>query len=83
MRPMGEYLAARGFTVSAPLLAGHGTTPGDMARATWQDWYESVQIAHRQLSQCCAEVFVAGFSLGSLLAVHLAVRYDVAGLVLL
>ncbi len=80
---MAEYLAARGVTVSAPLLAGHGTTPQDMARATWQDWYGSVQIAHCGLMQCCAEVFVAGFSLGSLLAAHLAVRHDVAGLVLL
>jgi carboxylesterase len=83
MRPMGEHLAAHGVTVSAPLLAGHGTTPEDMARATRQDWYETVQVAHRELLQCCEEVFVAGFSLGSLLAVHLAVRHHVAGLVLL
>jgi carboxylesterase len=83
MRPMGEYLAARGVTASAPRLAGHGTTPEDLACTTWQDWYASVQKAHRELLQCCAEVFVAGFSLGALLAVHLAMHHEVSGLVLL
>jgi carboxylesterase len=80
---MGEYLAARGFTVSAPLLAGHGTTPQDLRLTTWQDWHRSVQTAYTELLQRCTLVFVAGFSLGALLAVHLAMEREVSGLVLL
>jgi len=83
MRPMGEYVFERGLTVSGPRLAGHGTTPQDLARTTWQDWYASVETAYIELEQECAEIFVTGFSLGALLAVHLAVRRDVSGLILI
>ena len=83
MRPMGEFLSERGLTVSGPLLAGHGTTPEDMARTTWQDWYASVELAYQDLRQSCAEVFVGGFSLGSLLAAHLAVHCELSGLILM
>jgi len=83
MRPMGDYLAERGLTVSGPLLAGHGTTPQDLASTTWQDWYASVKMALEDLEQRCGRVFVGGFSLGSLLALHLAVHHEVNGLVLM
>ncbi|MGC8785836.1 MAG: alpha/beta hydrolase [Anaerolineae bacterium] len=83
MRPMGEYLAQRGLTVSGPLLAGHGTTHEDLARTTWQDWYASVEAAYGELQRQCTQIFVAGFSLGSLLALHLATQHDLAGLILL
>jgi len=83
MQPMGEYLARKGITVSGPLLAGHGTTPHDMARTTWQDWYASVEEAFQELKRQCEKVFVGGFSLGSLLASHLAAQHEMAGLVLM
>jgi carboxylesterase len=79
MRPMGDYLAARGLTVSAPLLPGHGTTPEDLARTTWQDWYAHVESSLDALRGRCEKAFVAGFSLGSLLALHLAAHQDTAG----
>nr|MBC7245018.1 alpha/beta fold hydrolase [Chloroflexota bacterium] len=83
MRPMGEYLAQQGLTVSGPLLAGHGTTHEDLARTTWEDWYASVEADYDHLQQHCQQVFVAGFSLGSLLAMHLAVQHKLSGLILL
>lgn len=83
MRPMGEYLAARGLTVSAPLLPGHGTTPEDMARTSWQDWYGHVEQTFADLRAKCEKVFVVGFSLGPLLALHLAAQHDMAGVVAL
>lgn len=81
MRPMGDYLAAHGLTVSAPLLPGHGTTPEDMAGTTWQDWYGHVERTFDDLRGRCAKVFVVGFSLGALLGLHLATQRDMAGLV--
>jgi len=81
MRPMGDYLAARGLTVSAPLLPGHGTTPEDMACTTWQDWYGHVEGAFGGLQARCERVFVVGFSLGALLGLHLATQREMAGLV--
>ena len=79
MRPMGDCLAARGLTVSAPLLPGHGTTPQDLVRTTWQDWYAHVEGALDALRGRCEKVFVVGFSLGALLALHLAAQQEVAG----
>ena len=83
MRPMGEYLAQRGIAASAPLLAGHGTTPQDLARTTWHDWYSSVETAFLDLRKRSEVVFVGGFSLGALLAMHLAANQDVSGLILM
>jgi carboxylesterase len=74
VRPLAEALAAQGFTVSAPLLAGHGHTPQALAATRWPDWQES---AERALAALRAEVgggpvAIAGFSLGGLLALRLS-----------
>jgi len=42
VRLLGEYLHARGYTISAPLLPGHGTSPAEMNRCKWQDWTRAV-----------------------------------------
>lgn len=38
MRQIGDDLHARGCTVSAPLLPGHGATPEALNRWRWTDW---------------------------------------------
>lgn len=43
MRLMGEYLAEKGFTVSGPLLPGHGTEPKDLTSVKRQDWWAAVE----------------------------------------
>src|SRR5438445_8116454 len=72
MRGLGEYLAAAGYDVMGPLLAGHGLTPEAMASTRWPDWVASAELAYETLRQDCTEVFVAGQSLGCPLALHLA-----------
>jgi len=82
MRGLGEYLAAAGYDVMGPLLAGHGLSPEAMALTRWTDWAASAQLAYETLRQDCAEVFVAGQSLGGTLALHLAATNpDVKGVV--
>ena len=82
MRWMGEYLAARGLTVLGLRLAGHATTPEDMDRTTWRDWWGSVKDGYAELSRRCEQVFVMGLSLGGMLTLHLGAHYPgVAGLV--
>lgn len=83
MRPLGHYLHEHGLTVAAPLLPGHGTTPEDLNRQRRQDWIDQVEGAWRGLAGRCTHVFVAGLSLGALLAIMLAARQPaVAGLIL-
>lgn len=81
MRLMGEYLQPFGWTVLAPRLAGHGTTPKDLERCRWHDWLASVEDGIHLLRQNCSKVFVIGLSMGGLLSIIAAARYPVDGLV--
>jgi carboxylesterase len=74
VRPLAEALAGRGFTVSAPVLAGHCGTVEELACMRWPDWLASAQAALDRLRAEVngAPVAVAGFSLGGLLALRLA-----------
>ncbi|WP_415950817.1 alpha/beta hydrolase [Streptomyces sp. KLOTTS4A1] len=75
LRPWAEYLAARGHTVSLPLLPGHGTRWQDMQVTGWQDWYAEVDRELRALSERCAKVFVFGLSMGGALTLRLAAKH--------
>jgi carboxylesterase len=83
MRGMGASLADAGHTVHSPLLAGHGGTPADLFEVRWEDWLASASSGLRLLRECCRTVFICGFSLGGLLALHLAAREPLAGLIVL
>src|SRR5215831_10767847 len=71
VRPLGERLAARGMFVRAIRLPGHGSTPAAMAAVSHRDWEQATEDALRSLSSY-RNVFVAGLSVGALLAVLLA-----------
>jgi carboxylesterase len=74
VRPLGERLHAAGYTVSAPLLPGHGTHPDDLNQVRWQDWLQTAESEYEKLSSQCDEVWVAGESLGGLLCLVLAAK---------
>jgi len=83
MRPMGEYLAGKGLTVLGVRLAGHGTTPEDLARTTYQDLLASAEDGLQRLQACCQQAFVAGLSVGGLLTLHLAANHPIAGAIVM
>ncbi|MEV0181224.1 alpha/beta fold hydrolase [Streptomyces sp. NPDC050625] len=78
LRPWAEHHAARGLTVSLPLLPGHGTHWEDLQLTGWQDWYAEVDRELRVLRERCARVFVAGLSMGGALALRLAAKHGEA-----
>ncbi|MFZ3069722.1 MAG: alpha/beta fold hydrolase [Anaerolineaceae bacterium] len=83
VRLLGNYLHGQGYTVSAPLLPGHGTHPDDLNKRVWMEWYEAAEAAYIKMREHCSQVFVGGESMGSLLALLIASRYDkVDGLIL-
>jgi carboxylesterase len=84
MRPWGQSLADRGYTVRVPLLPGHGTTWQEMNHTQWQDWYSCVDAAFRELHQTCERVVVGGLSMGAALSLQLAQTHGprISGLVL-
>lgn len=73
VRPLGEALAARGYHVEAPLLPGHGSDGEAMAFVTWRDW-ELHSLAALEKLPPHPRTFIAGLSMGALLAVLLASR---------
>ncbi len=75
VRLLAQVLFAHGYTVAAPLLSGHGTTPQDCNRYAWEDWYVSLEQMYGRLAEHCQEVVVGGESTGALLALSLAARH--------
>lgn len=85
IRPALDALARAGFAVHAPLLTGHGSSAVDLQNVTFEALAAAMQ---HELDAAVAEykeVVLAGFSLGSLVAMELAARRPVGlrGLVLL
>jgi carboxylesterase len=83
VRPLGEAIASAGYPVHAVRLAGHGTTPDDLARTRWRDWLASAESGLAALRAEAPRSVVVGMSLGTLLALLLAARRttDVAAVV--
>ncbi len=74
VRPVGEFLNSKGYTVTAPLLPGHGTQIEDMFHYSWQDWYHQLEKTYESVAKKCSEVYLLGFSLGGLLVLQGAAR---------
>ncbi|HEX7556295.1 MAG TPA: alpha/beta fold hydrolase [Leptolinea sp.] len=83
VRPMARFLHDFGFTVSGPLLPGHGKTPEDMNRVSWKDWFNCAESAYLNLQKECDRVFVLGESMGALISMLLTVAHpEIAGAML-
>jgi carboxylesterase len=78
---LSQHLAARGYTVYAPRLAGHGTRPRDLARSLWTDWLHSAMDGYEVLRQQCDQVFVAGLSMGGALSLLLSTYVELDGVI--
>jgi carboxylesterase len=68
-RPMGQVLADAGYTVVAPLLAGHGTTSADMAATGREDWIDSARDAYASVAGDHDRVHFVGLSMGGLISI--------------
>jgi carboxylesterase len=82
-RELAIKLAESDYTVSAPLIEGHGTSPEELEKTTWKDWVTSAETAFDILKKDCNEILVIGASFGANLACHVAANRKVDGLVLI
>jgi carboxylesterase len=84
MRPWAEYLNQHGYTVTVPLLPGHGTRPEDLNMVKWQEWPAKVENDLNVLLQSCEKVFICGLSMGGGTVLNVATRYSkqLAGIIL-
>jgi carboxylesterase len=81
--PLAKKLNSLGWTVYAPLLKGHGTTPEDLEGVTWRDWEKDAKVALERIKKEASSIFVGGVSMGGNLAMLLSEKKSVSGLILL
>ncbi len=81
MKPFADTLSAGGVYVEAPLLPGHGTSVEDMSRTSFSDWTAGAEAAYLSLAPRHRRVFLLGFSMGGLIAMMIAARHRVDGII--
>lgn len=74
LRFIGKGLHRAGFTVYAPRLAGHCGDESSLLATGWRDWFAGIEVAAEALRSRVDRLFVAGLSMGAVLALHLAAR---------
>lgn len=86
VRVVTDAAARLGLSSRAPRLPGHDDDVRHLLPMRWEDWVASAKDALFELADTTGRrVVVAGLSLGSLLATHLAAHHEgrIAGLVVL
>lgn len=74
VRAFAEYLFRKGYAVYGVRLKGHGTSPEDLARTHWEEWYESVNRGYAIVKTFSDRIAIGGFSTGGTLALLAAAR---------
>lgn len=72
MRVLGEQLSQLDYPVLGVRLAGHGTSPFDLRKRSWEEWLQSLRRSYRLLSTFCERIVIVGFSSGGALSLLLA-----------
>lgn len=71
---LAEFFHKKGYTIYAPRLKGHATSPENIKYVTWQDWYCSLLSGFNILDNCCNKIIPIGFSTGALLSILLTAK---------
>src|SRR5574344_1754494 len=75
--PAEHYYTAKalneaGYSVSAPLLFGHGTVIEDLDKSHYEDWIRSVEADYAKRKGDYQGVYFVGLSMGGLLTLYMA-----------
>ena len=83
--PLLDALVADGRAVEAPLMPGHGASADALQDQTFDDWAAAMRAHARAAVRRHGSVVLLGFSMGSLVAMHLAAERPpgLAGLIVL
>lgn len=84
MRPWADFFSEKGYSVSVPLLPGHGTTPEDLNHVKWQQWPRKVEEELQWMLNSGMTPFLFGLSMGGGTTLHVALSKSasLAGIVL-
>lgn len=80
---LASRLADAGWTVSAPLLPGHGRTLAQFSGSGAREWTTAARNAYNELARQHATVVVCGQSMGAVIAIELAATLPLQSVALL
>ena len=85
VEPFANFLKQQtDWIIHTPTFSGHGDVDQlNMKGFTAHNWLMDAELAYRKLAKQVDEIVVAGFSMGGIIAIHLAQRYHIKKLVLL
>lgn len=76
-----NYLENKGYYIESPILKGHTGIRKDLGKADYNDWINSAEEGLIKLKERCDDIFLIGFSMGGLICINLALKYNIKGLV--
>lgn len=81
MMPLAEMLEQDGFMVAVPKLKGHTGDVKHLKDVGYKEWIFAAESALLKLVQQCDTIYIAGLSVGGLIAIELATRYKIGAMV--
>ncbi len=81
IEPLTNHLRDSGYIIACPKLKGHTGISKDMKSADYQDWITSAEEELINLMEKTQNVAIIGFSMGGLIAVNLACKYEIKAVV--
>lgn len=73
---LAQELNKEGYTVSLPLLPGHGRSAKAFKQTNWPDWLNHVRKEYKALEASNKNVSIAGLSMGGVLSLLLASEFS-------
>ncbi|MEK7664493.1 MAG: alpha/beta fold hydrolase [Patescibacteria group bacterium] len=75
-KELSVYLAEKGLTNYAPLIAGHGTSPEHLLKTNSDEFLKSVKKAYLELQDKSEKIFIIGNSFGANLSFWLVKEFN-------
>jgi len=76
-----EYLNAIGIKTVCPILKGHGKSSRDLKGVKYSEWISSAEEEFIKLGSECDKIYLAGFSMGGLISINIAIKHEVQGII--
>lgn len=74
VRQLAESLCHIGYAVYGVRLRGHGTSPEDLQKREWEEWYESLNRGYAVIRSISNKIILGGFSTGGVMSLLAAGR---------
>lgn len=78
---LADYLTDKGYVTSCTKLKGHTGNGKDMLDANYNDWISSAEEDLKKLMETTRNIVIIGFSMGGLIAVNLACKYNIKAII--